>query len=539
MKVKRILSFALSVILLSASVAVLSVGASAASVWDGSYDALTYDESYAYAGGKGTASEPYLIETAEQLAQLAANCNKWESSDTAKWGYSFNKHFKLIADIDLGDNTWPCIGNKSNGNYCFKGNFDGDGHTVKNLKIDGDKTAGGYGFFGAVIGQQGDSELGIIKNLKLEGGCVNITVTGLSYVGALVGYAKNNLNIQGCESNVSVTVNSAVTSACKHGIGGLVGCFEEKGDLNFEKCIIKSDITVVGAVNGSTKGNSIARVGGIIGNVYGATSGNTLELKMDSCVSVCHIMIDSVNYAGGVEYDSTVGMLIGYIGKNSGDITAVIENGVTVGDIKAVNVNDSWRTGIIGYLNNVPLNRTEENGSYVWKDMGNKYAYSRYRQKSGETTFTKLSNAVIGASSGTDCVSGASGFSVLLSAKGVQTKNVDDDGFCVRFVSELTTREYQALDLVEVGAEVTVECGDTSGTVKLPSNYLYASLCQKDAEDITPQSGYLMAVGIKGLPQGEGDTVKLSYKPYIKLSDGSVFYGSELSGFTFIQGVQA
>ena len=42
-----------------------------------------------YGGGSGTAENPYLIYTAEQMNSIGVNPD------------DFNKHFKLMADIDL------------------------------------------------------------------------------------------------------------------------------------------------------------------------------------------------------------------------------------------------------------------------------------------------------------------------------------------------------------------------------------------------------------------------------------------------------
>ncbi len=71
-----------------------------------------------FAGGTGTQSDPYLIETAEQLngisSYLAAS-------------------YKLTADINLSDYNWLPIGAYMNG---FNGNLDGNGFKIKNLTLD-------------------------------------------------------------------------------------------------------------------------------------------------------------------------------------------------------------------------------------------------------------------------------------------------------------------------------------------------------------------------------------------------------------------
>ena len=107
------------------------------------------------------------------------------------------KYYKLTSDIDLTSETsWTSIGDDYSTNS-FKGNFDGNGHTVKiNLKKSGEATTGNYyivGLFGNVIG-------GTVKNLSVEG---NITVTSNSAVraggviAAIRGGTVDNCNFDG------------------------------------------------------------------------------------------------------------------------------------------------------------------------------------------------------------------------------------------------------------------------------------------------------------------------------------------------------
>jgi hypothetical protein len=74
-----------------------------------------------YGGGSGTAEDPYLIDTAEQMNAIGIEPNDWD------------KHFKLVVDIDLkdfGGSSFNLVGSYS---YPFKGVFDGNGHTISNL----------------------------------------------------------------------------------------------------------------------------------------------------------------------------------------------------------------------------------------------------------------------------------------------------------------------------------------------------------------------------------------------------------------------
>ena len=86
-------------------------------IWDGSVASV-------FSSGNGTENDPYKISTAAELSFLAKSVNEGESY--------CGKYFSLNNDLDLNNLEWTPIGN---GIHSFMGNFDGNGHTIKNLKI--------------------------------------------------------------------------------------------------------------------------------------------------------------------------------------------------------------------------------------------------------------------------------------------------------------------------------------------------------------------------------------------------------------------
>ncbi len=164
---------------------------------------LTLPVQAKYGGGSGEPNDPYLIYTAEQMNAIGTEPNDWD------------KHFKLMADIDLGTYT----GNQFNiigGNPPFTGVFDGDGHTISNFTyVSTDLFAGG-GLFGSVNDPNAE-----IKNLRLidpnvvaeDGGGVGLLIACLS---------------QGIISNCHVE-NGHVAGFMS--VGGLVGVIS--GDVRF------------------------------------------------------------------------------------------------------------------------------------------------------------------------------------------------------------------------------------------------------------------------------------------------------------------
>jgi len=131
------------------------------------------------------------ITSAKQLAGLAKAVNEGNTFD----GFTI----VLTKDIDLMNIEWTPIG-YGDSNYVetvlsgavFKGTFDGQNHTIYNLKITEfnkggavEGTSSGIGLFGQIIGE--------VKNLAVDGAMVY----GNHYVGTIVGKAINS-NISNC-----------------------------------------------------------------------------------------------------------------------------------------------------------------------------------------------------------------------------------------------------------------------------------------------------------------------------------------------------
>jgi len=162
-----------------------------------------------YGGGSGTAEDPYLIHTAEQMNTIGAEPNDWD------------KHFKLAADIDLkdfGGSSFNLIGSDS---QPFKGVFNGNGHTISNLTyvITGDENEAdpnyirSFGLFRYVSDPNA-----VIKDLRLVNPDLRPASTcqkRVFNVGALAG----SLN-SGFISNCYLESGHVLGES---GVGGLVG----------------------------------------------------------------------------------------------------------------------------------------------------------------------------------------------------------------------------------------------------------------------------------------------------------------------------
>ncbi len=170
-----------------------------------------------FAGGNGTYSNPYLISTKKQLA----NMNNTQV---------LNAYFKLTNDIAFSPEDfapggefyndghgWFPIGFYIPGVYgqAFRGVFDGDGHVISGLQCSyygtGNLGKGYYGLFSA-------NNYGTIKNLGIENStflCYSASDSGtdFEYVGAIAGI--NTGTISNCYSK-----NNIIGGNCA---GGIVG----------------------------------------------------------------------------------------------------------------------------------------------------------------------------------------------------------------------------------------------------------------------------------------------------------------------------
>ena len=122
----------------------------------------------------------------------------------------------LTQDIDLSSiDAWTAIGTDGKK---FIGTFDGQGHRIKGMNIDGSKKE--QGFFG-VAGAGA-----VIKNLTMDASC-NIVSTGGACLAAFVGCCNNNgtITFENCGNEANVTgkeQNNAGFLGCNYGATQIV-----------------------------------------------------------------------------------------------------------------------------------------------------------------------------------------------------------------------------------------------------------------------------------------------------------------------------
>lgn len=248
-------------------------------VWDGTIAS-------GFAGGDGTQNNPFQIETAAQLAHFAKNVNAGNWYD--------GEYIVLKNDLDLNNQEWTPIGNARKP---FKGNFDGNNHTVTGMKI-----SGAFDCVGLFGGCTRHNVYSAIKNITVK----NSDIHGEKFVGAIVGRAEE-INIENCRS-IGNTINGETD------VGGICGKIGGYSGGKVSQCYNSSKVTGGGRVGGIAGMGSIAEnclnTGEITiireayrsacGGIFGIFGDATTSARVTACVNLGKV-------SGGESFGGIVG----------------------------------------------------------------------------------------------------------------------------------------------------------------------------------------------------------------------------------------
>lgn len=198
---------------------------------------------------KGKNAQAVKIQTPQDLVELA------ELVNSGDWNYQ-NNVYLLEADLDMQGIDFPPIGGYSATDprdpapkgFCTT--FDGQGHTLSHLSVNGGGLFEGIGKHGLVANlnlknavvlakPQTDACGGIagwVTNGSISKCSVSGSITGSDIAGGVVGLLRNSV-VQGCHTNIKVDGNGV--------LGGLVGIIQGSSSTLI-------DCTVVGEVTGSS-----------------------------------------------------------------------------------------------------------------------------------------------------------------------------------------------------------------------------------------------------------------------------------------------
>lgn len=289
--------------------------------------------------GTGTSEDPFLIYTPEHLFSIGYAPCQWD------------KHFRLMADIDLSTYSGIDFNPIGVSSIPFTGVFDGSGHTISNFC---DAVTGTVSLFGYVNDPNAE-----IRNLGLISPKIDVQV---DHIGSLVGSLENGIIIACYVEDGSIFGHNEV--------GGLVGSMYGGSVTN---C----------SFTGNVSGND--RVGGLVG----VNSGS---------ITVC-------SSDGSISGDRWVG---GLVGSNSGAVTITMCS--TTGSVWG----NQYVGGLVGLLGWSNMGGTIANCSSISDVSGIEYVGGLVGYSTGSTSNSGGTIGItdcysMGSVSGANCVGGLMG----------------------------------------------------------------------------------------------------------------------------------
>ncbi len=304
----------------------------------------------------------YIISTAYDLAYIGENIAELADAN-----------FIVTADIDMSSlSSFAPIGSTD---VAFRGTFDGNGKTIKNISIDGTAKVG---LFGVLNGATVKNIRFANANVVSTGGYVgvlagqvtgkttvsDITVDGAKiqsgdlYAGALIGAVDS---VDADTSIKNITLNNITVVSESNYVGSVAGRVNGKADIsNITLDIFKADgasyvAGIIGLAQGEVTLNNVsvtdAELSGV-SEVSGIASGNgdvTVRSASVKNSDIATLAITSANTAGGISaiFGSTIedvtventtvtaGVAGGIVGKTTADCSLTIKNA----DVKSSKIN--------------------------------------------------------------------------------------------------------------------------------------------------------------------------------------------------------
>lgn len=238
-----------------------------------------------FAGGDGSAADPYRIATLGDLRQVKFN---------------LSANYVLVDDIDArGVDMEHVTGN-------FSGTFDGGGHSIIGPAFDG------QGLFESVEGGEDNTSGGVVKDLRI----IEPTVTVADY--GQTGIIADD--VRGAKiSDVFIydAVVEGETPEVDAIFGGIVGSAALYSEIS-GSAVIGADINLpgssVGGIAGKISTSTTVKACSFKGNITGGTSVGGIVGESNAagdCIEDCHVdaVIEARNTIGGVAGTSSRGTL--------------------------------------------------------------------------------------------------------------------------------------------------------------------------------------------------------------------------------------
>ncbi|MDE7397746.1 MAG: hypothetical protein K2M98_08480, partial [Muribaculum sp.] len=290
--------------------------------------------------GSGTEDDPWLISSQADLLTLANACNAVVVDNA---GHYAGKYFKMTADIDMsrvrdfyGIATAP-ISVASSNKYQFQGIFDGQGHKIMSLDIDGityDNDGKAIASFGAdqsrkwvgLFGMLGEGAQ--VRNVIIADDCY---ISGVNCVGGIAGAVAAGALIENCS-------NYATIVGIVQNTGGIAG--DVSTTAKGEPAVVRNCFNA-GSVSINDK-----NAGGIVGY---STLGT-----IENCANIGEVSGYSFNVLKSAGLQVAIGGIVGYANgakisgcANYGDVTADNKQAGGIAGYFALSASNGYVTNCI------------------------------------------------------------------------------------------------------------------------------------------------------------------------------------------------
>ena len=313
-------------------------------------DEYTYWESEVYAALNHYRNGDITAEQAQEIADALNNCNlKLTPVDgvyqlaNAKDLVLFQKMVNegndkanavLTADIDFGELipegetevSWTPIGFWGSKSIAYRGHFDGQGHTIKNLNATANQNY--FGLFGVV------SNGAVIENFSISGNLYNDQYGQWG----TIGFARDrDVIIRNVHSSLNIT-NAVNTKT----VGGILGHVFNNSTVYIDRCSYSGTLTVT-----DDGGSDDGMYGGILGHSYNNANAH---VNITNCLfdgKLVNTLAEESPVNGCV-----MGGIVGWIGAN---VKYSIDNCLSIGEVSntcAGQIAGALQNNGISYSNN-------------------------------------------------------------------------------------------------------------------------------------------------------------------------------------------
>ena len=295
----------------------------------------------AFNEGSGTADEPFIIRTIDDMDQIATRVSLGDNLR--------GLHFRLVNDLDYTGKTYNAIGNTYTS---FEGIFNGYYHTISHVTSQ-------EGLFYAV------KNGGVVENLTLD----DSSISGIIGIGGIVNYLEGT--VQGCHTTGNVSISSQYG-----GCGGIVAAMNMGEIINCTNAAsVSSNGGTCGGIVGSAEENATAitncintgrvnassNCGGIIAicnsehmEFIGCFNYGEVSTKAENCGGIVGKMNDCQFLTGCVNEGTIRGRRYvgGIVGTTLSIFSGTISDCLNLGDVECT-LSNQYGGGIVGVAESI------------------------------------------------------------------------------------------------------------------------------------------------------------------------------------------